>query len=395
MPAPLTGIKIVDFTRYQNGPHATLMLADLGAEIIKVEMPGNGDPGRALGRQPDGFCAYFEGLNRGKKSMTLNLLKPESREIVRKLVEGADVLTENFRPGFLDSIGLGYEVVRQWNPKIIFATNSGFGPRGEWRERGSFDVVAQGMSGAMVSNGGGPGNEPVSLPWGLADQVGSMFFAYGIVGAVLARERYGVGQKIDVSQLGAMLSLQSFSLVSFLHNKRQMTRTSNRPANPVFAPYKAADEVWLTIGVLDPKDWPKLCTALGRADLIDDERTKDAFARAINGDFLREELTNTIMTRPRRHWLDALIALEVPCGPVHDYEGVYNDPQIWENGYLVKAPHPQFPDYTAIGLPVVFGETPGEVTGGAPELGQHTEEVLLELGYTWEQMETLRTAGVI
>jgi CoA:oxalate CoA-transferase len=215
MPAPLTGIKVVDFTRYQNGPHATLMLADLGAEVIKVEMPGNGDPGRSLGRQPDGFCAYFEGLNRSKKSITLNLLKPESRDIVRRLVESADVLTENFRPGFLDSIGFGYDVVREWNPKIIFATNSGFGPRGEWRERGSFDVVAHGMSGAMISNGGGPGNEPVSLPWGLADQVEHVLRLWhrGAVARSSTSRR-----KIDVSQLGAMLSLQSFSLVGFLQS---------------------------------------------------------------------------------------------------------------------------------------------------------------------------------
>jgi crotonobetainyl-CoA:carnitine CoA-transferase CaiB-like acyl-CoA transferase len=192
-----------------------------------------------------------------------------------------------------------------------------------------------------------------------------------------------------------MLSLQSFSLVGYLHNKRQMTRTSNRPANPVFAPYKAADEKWMTIGVLDPKDWRKLCRAFGRDDLIEDERTKDAFARAQNADFLREELANTVARKPRQEWLEALIALEVPCGPVHDYEGVASDPQIWANEYLVKPPHPNFPDYTAIGLPVFFSETPGAVTGGAPELGQHTEEVLLELGFSWEDLEGLRRAEVI
>src|SRR5687767_11257410 len=160
MKGPLDGIKVLDFTRYQNGPHATVMLSDMGADVLKVETPAGGDLGRALGIGKDGFCSYFEALNRGKKSITLDLRQEEAREVVHRLVRVYDVLTENFRPGFLDSVGLGYEELQKVNPKLIYATNSGFGPRGEWRERGSFDVVSQGMSGAMVSMGGGPGMEP-------------------------------------------------------------------------------------------------------------------------------------------------------------------------------------------------------------------------------------------
>lgn len=394
MPAPLEGIKILDFTRYQNGPHATVMLSDMGAEIIKVEMPGDGDPGRSLGRQPDGFCAYFEGHDRGKKSITLNLYKPQAREIVYKLVEKVDVLTENFRPGFLDKLGFGYDVLKEINPRLIYATNSGFGPKGAWRDRGSFDVVAQGMGGLMIAQGGGPGCEPQSVRIGAADQVGSIVFAYGIMTALLARERFGIGQKLDVSQLGALMTLQASMMTGFLRTRVQPQRRG-RGYNPTFAWYQASDGEWLTVGVLDPKHWPRMCRALGREDLIDDERCATPQARVTNAEWLIEELERTFRQKPRQHWIDALVAEDVPCGPVYDYAGVAGEPQFWENGYLVEVPHPHFGKIGMVGIPVLLSETPGRVQGPAPELGQNTEEVLLDLGYTWEQIETLRIDEVI
>ncbi|MBI2761297.1 MAG: CoA transferase [Chloroflexi bacterium] len=394
MPAPLEGIRVLDFTRYQNGPHATVMLSDMGADILKVEAPDEGDPGRSLGRRPDGFCAYFEGHDRGKRSITLNLRKPEAREIVHRLVEQTDVVTENFRPGFLDKLGLGYDELREVNPRLIYATNSGFGPKGPWRERGSFDIVAQGMGGIMVAQGGGPGLEPQNIRIGVADQVGSMIFAYGIMAALVARERYGVGQKLDVSQLGAMMTLQASMMTGFLHTRVQPQRRG-RAYNPTFGHYQAGDQQWLTVGVLDPKHWPRMCNALGRADLIDDERTATAAARVQNADWLMDELVRTFLQQPRDVWIEALVAQDVPCGPVYDYAGVAAEPQFWENGYLVDVPHAQFGTIGMVGIPVQLSETPGRVQGPAPELGQHTEEVLLRLGYTWEQMEALRIDGVI
>jgi crotonobetainyl-CoA:carnitine CoA-transferase CaiB-like acyl-CoA transferase len=394
MPAPLEGIKILDFTRFQNGPHATVMLSDMGADVLKVERPGEGDPGRALGRQPDGFCGYFEALDRGKRSMTLDLGTEQGREIVFKLVEGSDVVTENFRPGVMDGLGIGYEHLGKVNPRLIYATNSGFGPKGPWSERGSFDIVAQGMSGSMISQGGGPGSEPVHIGWGLADQVGSMVFAYGIMTALLARERHGVGQKIDVSQLGAMMTLQALGLTGFLHTGTQLVRTG-RAISPTFTYYQASDGEWLTIGVLTPKHWPLLCHALERDDLLTDVRSAEPFARAENREWLMEELAGAIGKRPRQHWLDALVANDVPCGPVYDYAGVTADSQFWDNGYLVELDHPHFEGHRVVGIPVQLSETPGGVQGPAPELGQHTEQVLLDLGYEWPEIEALRDGGVI
>ena len=394
MPAPLDGVKVVDFTRYQNGPHATAMLADMGAEVLKVEMRGNGDPGRQLGVGADGFCSYFEALNRGKRSMTLDLRAEGALEIVRKLVAEADVLAENFRPGYLDSIGLGYEDLRGANPRLIYATNSGFGPEGEWARRGSFDVVAQGMSGAMVALGGGPGERPITAPWGLADQTGSIMFAYGIVTALLARERYGVGQKIDVSQLGAMLTLQALSIQAYLHSKTQPVLKPGKSFSATFSWYQCGDGEWLTVGVLDPKFWPVLCGVLEREDLVEDSRSADPFQRRDNEEWLRGELAEAFLARSRDEWIERLAAGKVPCGPVYDYAQVAEDEHFWLNGYLQEAPHQHFEEHHVVGIPVSFSETGTRVESAAPELGQNTEEVLLGLGYDWGDIERLHDAGV-
>lgn len=394
MAAPLDGVKVVDFTRYQNGPHATAMLADMGAEVLKVEMPGNGDPGRQLGVGADGFCSYFEALNRGKRSMTLDLRAEGALEIVRKLVSEADVLAENFRPGYLDSIGLGYEDLRGANPRLIYATNSGFGPEGEWARRGSFDVVAQGMSGAMVALGGGPGERPITAPWGLADQTGSIMFAYGIVTALLARERYGVGQKIDVSQLGAMLTLQALSIQAYLHSKTQPVLKPGKSFSATFSWYQCGDGEWLTVGVLDPKFWPVLCGVLEREDLVEDSRSADPFQRRDNEEWLRGELAEAFLARSRDEWIERLAAGKVPCGPVYDYAQVAEDEHFWLNGYLQEAPHQHFEEHHVVGIPVSFSETGTRVESAAPELGQNTEEVLLGLGYDWGEIERLHDAGV-
>jgi CoA:oxalate CoA-transferase len=395
MTVPLEGIKVLDFTRYQNGPHGTAMLADMGADVLKVELPGDGDPGRSIGRLPDGFSAYFEALNRGKRSIVLDLRSAEGQEIVRRLIPEVDVVVENFRPGVMDGFGIGYEQIKESNARLIYAINSGFGPTGEWSDRGSFDHISQGMSGAMISQGGGPGNVPMSVSWGLADQVGGMTLAYGVMTALLARERFGMGQKIDVSQLGAMLSVQGFMLVAYLHTREQPQRTPGVSQNPTFSWYLAGDGEWLTIGVLDPKNWPKLCHCLDRDDLVEDARAADPFARVEHGEWLTGELRTAFATKPREEWLTLLSAAGVPCGPIYDYEGVAAEQQHWQNGYLIELEHPHFPGHQTVGIPVHLSETPGVVRGPAPELGQQTEEVLLELGYQWSEIEELHDRGVI
>jgi len=390
MPAPLEGITVLDFTRYQNGPHATVMLSDMGARVIKVEQPNEGDPGRWLGRQPDGFCGYFEALDRGKESITLDLRNEQAKEIVFQLVERVDVVTENFRRGVMDRLGIGYEALRERNPQIIYAMNSGFGPQGPLANLPSFDIVAQGISGAMAGMAGEDG-VPTQLPWGLADQVGSMVFAYGIVTGIAARELHGVGQRIDVSQMGAMATLQTLSIVRYLHTGEQGARFRN----PLFTAYEASDGRWLTIGVLTPKWWGGLCTALDRTDLITDERFAEPFARFEHRDELSSQFVSIFRTRPRDEWLRALEEHDVPCGPVYDYEELSAEQQFWDNDYLVELDHPLFEGHRTVGIPVAFSETQPRVQGPAPELGADNAAVLSELGYDADAIADLAANGVI
>jgi crotonobetainyl-CoA:carnitine CoA-transferase CaiB-like acyl-CoA transferase len=390
MPAPLEGITVLDFTRYQNGPHATVMLSDMGARVIKVERPHEGDPGRWLGRQEDGFCGYFEALDRGKESITIDLSTDQGKEIVYRLAARVDVVTENFRTGVMDRLGLGYEMLRERNPRIIYAMNSGFGPEGPMAALPSFDIVAQGVSGAMATMADADGR-PIQIPWGLADQVGSMVFAYGIVTGIAARELHGVGQRIDVSQMGAMATLQTLSIVRYLHTGEQAARFNN----PVFTAYEGSDGLWLTIGVLTPQWWEPLCTALDRLDLTTDDRFAEPFARLEHREELRAELASTFRTRQRDEWLVLLAAQDVPSGPVHDYAAVASEPQFWDNDYLVEIDHPLFERHRTVGIPVAFSETPARVQGPAPELGNATASILGELGYDTDAIADLAAAEVI
>ena len=388
---PRKGLKVLDFTQFQNGPSGTVMLSDMGADVLKIERPGDGDPGRALGLRPDGFCGYFEAHDRGKRSMTVDLKTSEGIRLIHQLAVDADIVTENFRPGVMDRLGVGYEALKATNPQIIYAENSGFGPVGPYAERTCFDIVAQGLSGAMLSLGGGIDSVPVQGPWGLADQVGGIIFAYGIVLAVVARERFGVGQRVDGSQIGAMMTLQAGSVVPYLHTNIQPDRFNN----PVFAAYQTSDDKWLTIGILTPKWWPALCLAIEREDLMIDERSESPFARHENRDWLHAELGKAFKKLPEATLLQRLNDSDVPCAPVLDYEGVANESQFWDNGYLVDLEHSKFENHRTVGIPIALSETPGRVQGPAPEYSNDTEAVLTRLGYDGSQIEELRQHGVI
>ena len=300
------------------------------------------------------------------------------------------MVTENFRPGVMDRLGIGYEALRERNPRIIYAMNSGFGPVGPMAGLPCFDIVAQGISGAMVGMAD-PDGVPVQIPWGLADQVGSMVFAYGIVTGIAARELHGIGQRIDVSQMGAMATLQTLSIVRNLHTAQQAARFKN----PIFTTYQASDGLWLTIGVLTPQWWDSLCTALDRVDLTTDERFAEPFARFENRDALVDELASTIRSKPRDEWLRAFEEHDVPSGPVHDYAAVVTEQQFWENDYLVEIDHPLFEGHRTVGAPVAFSETKPGLQGPAPDLGDANATVLGELGYDADAIADLAAAGVI
>ncbi|MFN8507566.1 MAG: CoA transferase [Dehalococcoidia bacterium] len=393
MPGPLDGIRILDFTRYQQGPYATVMLSDLGADVLKVEEPARGDLGRSLGLQPDGWCSYFEAHNRNKRSLTVDLRKPDGREIVYKLIPEVDVVADNFRPGTMARYGLDYDSLVKINPAIITASASGFGPKGPHAFDPSFDIIGQGMGGIMSNQGGGPDEPPQSTLSGLADQVGAMVFALGICSAVVAKERQGIGQHVDVSLLGSQVALQALQLTGFLRGERQ--GPSPQRLNPVFTYFPSADGLYLTIGILDPKWWPNLCQALECPELLTDARFLTARDRQVNRLDLLGELDRAFRLRPREENLRRLKAADVPSGPVHDYLAVSKEQQVLDNEYIVTLPHPSLGPVRVVNSPIRMSRNQVGAQRTAPELGQHTEEVLLALGYDWDKIAAMKEAGTI
>ena len=393
MPGPLEGVRILDFTRYQQGPYATVMLSDLGADVVKVEEPRDGDPGRSLGLQPDGWCSYFQALNRNKRSITIDIRTPEGQEVVKRLIHEFDVVTENFRPGMMKKCGLSHDDLAAVNPRIITASATGFGGEGPHATRPSFDIIGQAMSGMMYNHSGAGAGMPVQLGGGLADQVGAMVFALGITSAIIAREKQGIGQHVDVSLLGSQIALQTLQIQGFLRTGNQ-TPPPQR-VNATFSHYQAKDGLWFVVGILDPKWWPRLCKVMEREDLIDHELFAAPQGRYRNREALLEELDSVFAMQPRAEWLRRLVEADIPNGPVNDYEAMTHEPQVIANRYLETVDHPSLGPVGMVGSPIrmTVSETGPKAT--APEHGQHTFEVLLAAGYTAVELDALRAAGAI
>lgn len=395
-PRPLEGIAILDFTRFQQGPQATQMLADMGARVIKIEEPGRGEAGRRLWRDGDGFSGLFEAFNRGKRSLTLNLRHPEAKTIVYQLSAQADVVAENFRRGTMERLGFGYDRLSRENPQLIYASASGYGPRGPMAERPSYDLIGMAMGGIMVASGGGPQREPRQPFWGLADASGAIMFAYGIVLALLTRERHGIGQQVDVSLLGTQLALQSPDLTYYLrtgHDAPDRGRSRNFPTFGHFETARPGE--YVALGMLDPRQWPDACAVLELEELAEDERFASARSRNQHRDELEPLLEAAFRRFPREELIDSFNARGIPCGPVHAYKDVVQEPQLFANDYIVPREHPRFGTVQVLGLPVHLSRTPGAIGSPAPEPGQHADEVLRELGYGDAEITTLRNEGAI
>ncbi len=402
-PMPLEGIRIVDWTIWQQGPVATTMLADLGADVIKIEERVGGDPGRGivamsgvdLGNRPN---FYFEANNRNKKSLTLDLKQPEAIEIVKKLVAGSDVFVQNFRKGVAGKLGLDYESLRACNERLIYANATGYGPEGPESGDPSFDQLGLARSGIMLA-AGEPDMPPLAVAGGVADQMGAIMLAYGVLAALLARERCGVGQQVDASHLGSMMALQGLSVSACLMMGFALPRSFRSQAgNPLWNHYRCQDDQWICLGMLQPdRYWADLCEAVGRPELAEDERFADMRARSQNAAAAVAELDATFASKPRQAWLKIL--REHPGDFIFTLVNSVNDlpadPQVQANDYVVDFDHPQCGTIQMLGMPVRLSETPGRVRTPAPEFGQHTEEVLLELGYDWEQIGELREREVI
>lgn len=388
---PLSGIRVLDFTRYQQGPFATVMLGDMGAEVWKVEEPGGGDYGRRMWREPDGYSAFWEALNRGKQSICIDLRKADGVEAALRLGEICDVVVENFRAGTMERWGLGYGAFQARNPRIVYGQATGWGTEGPLAEFPSFDQISQAYSGFAQHAGGGPGTRPeIPIP-GVADQSGGMNFAFGIVAALFARERTGEGQRVEVSLLGTQLALQAPEIQHTIHTGEERARDLR--AAPTVGHYECSDGRWVMVVGIDQKFWPRLMSALGLEELIDDARFARGYGRYSNRQELEGLIETAFRSQPAAHWLARLRDADHPASIVQSYVDMANDEQALANGYIVENAHPKLGSQKVVGLHVKMSATPGKVGAAAPELGTFTRQALAQAGVTDAEIEALLASG--
>jgi crotonobetainyl-CoA:carnitine CoA-transferase CaiB-like acyl-CoA transferase len=392
---PLDGIRVLDLSRILAGPYCSMLLSDFGAEIIKVENPDKGDDTRAYGPPfVDGESVYFMSINRGKRSLTLNLKSPEGLEILKKLISRSDVLLENFRRDFLQRIGFGYEEVAKLNPKIIYASVTGYGHTGPWADRPGYDLAIQGQGGIM-SLTGDPNGSPYKTGTSLADITAGIYATLGILLALQARNRTGRGQKVDVSLLDGQISFLTYQAGIYFGTGKSPTRKGNQ--HPTIVPYETfkARDRYFNLAVGNDRLWAQFCDLVGRPEL----KTHDKFAtnpkRVQNHDELYPVLQKLFADKPADEWLALFEKNGIPCGPIFSVAEVLEHPQVRAREMVVERPHPKLGKVKMTGVPVKLSDTPGEAMTAPPLLGQHTDEVLKEMGYSAETIRELRKNKVI
>jgi crotonobetainyl-CoA:carnitine CoA-transferase CaiB-like acyl-CoA transferase len=393
--APLDGVRLIDFTRILAGPFASMCLGDMGAEVIKIEEPGKGDDTRGWPPFVGGEATYFLSVNRSKKSLTLNLKAAEARALLKKLIAKSDVVLENFRPGTMERLGVGYEALRAVNPRLVYCSISGFGESGPESHRPGYDLIVQGEAGLMDITGF-PDGPPVKVGNSIADLVAGMSAAQGITLALLARERTGRGQKVEIGMLDVMASLLTYQAGLYWNAGGRPTRRGNQ--HPSIVPYEVfqAKDAYLTLGVANNSLWEKTCRALGREDLARDPRFDTEANRVTNRDVLIPMLNELLGARPADEWLARLEQAGVPAGKIKTVAEVCESPHLAARGMVVKLPHPKAGEITVMGVPVRLWETPGSASVPPPLLGQHTEEILTRLlRMPKAKVEKLRAAGVV
>lgn len=379
----LDGIRVVDLTRVLSGPFCTMLLADLGADVIKVEGP-EGDPTRTIGAGREGLSWYFAAFNRNKRSILLDLKRSADREVLARLIETADVLVENFRPGVLEAMGFPQARLEALNPRLLICSINGFGSVGPYRDRPAFDFVAQAMSGFMATNGveGGP---PMRAAAPLTDLAAGLYGALAILAGLRARDRTGRGQRVEATMLGSMLSLLGYLTPEYLATGRPPPRTGND--HPILAPYGlfATADREIAIAPANEGIVRKLFAELGLEALLEDPRYAVNAERVKRREELRAAIEAVLVREPAQRWIARLNAAGVPCGPVNGLAEALADPQVEALGMLLEVEHPGHGVVRMTGFPLRLERTPCAVRRPAPELGEHTGEVLAELGIAREE----------
>lgn len=404
---PLQGVRVIEWAMWHNGPAAGYMLGDLGAEVIKIEHPVEGDAARGVATMsgapmflPGGRSTVFEGANRSKKSITLNLQTEKGREAAYRLVEKSDVFFTNFRQSVTRKLKLDYPDLSRINPRIIYAYNTGYGLKGEDAELRAFDQLAQARTGMMWAAGDRDLQEPQIVQGAVMDQNGATMLAFAIVTALLVRERQGIGQQIDVSLFGSAIHLQAVNINTSIWQGRAIPRHSrSRSRNALDNHYRCADGQWLRLAESQSdRFWLEFCNAMGAEGLSQDPRFATSEGRRLNYAELVPVLDKVFASKPRDEWLRLFKekACQFARGPVNAIEDLANDPQALVNDYIVEFDHPTMGRVKTVNLPIHFEKTPVAIQCPPPEFGQNTEEVLLEVaGYSWEEIAQMRADGIL
>jgi len=395
MAKPLHGIKVLDMTRVLAGPFCTMVLQDLGAEVLKVEMPGTGDDSRHFGPFREGRSLYFMSINRGKRSMTLNLKSDAAREVFRRLVKESDVLVENFRPGVMEKLGLGYEELQKINPRLIYAASSGYGHTGPESRKPAYDILAQ-AEGGLMSVTGWPGGAPTRVGCSIGDITAALFAANGVLAALYQRQITGVGQKVDVAMLDSQVAILENALARYQVTGEPPGPLGNRhPTITPFQAYKTADD-YIVVAVGNDALWQAFCPAAGRPELAADPLFLTNKDRTDNRDALNAILEPLFASRPSDEWMDLLERAKIPHSRINTIDKVMTHPQVLARTMIVTVDDPVAGTVKIAGNPIKMTSIPEEPTRPRiPELGEHTVEVLTSLGFSAAEIESLRARGAI
>jgi crotonobetainyl-CoA:carnitine CoA-transferase CaiB-like acyl-CoA transferase len=392
-PASLSGVRILDLTRVLSGPFCTMLLGDLGADVIKVEAP-EGDPVRAQGAERDGLSWYFAAFNRNKRSLRLDLRQAEGRAVLTRLIERADVLVENFRPGVLARLGFDDARLRALRPSLVTCSINGFGSSGPYRDRPAFDFIAQAMSGFMSVNGG-PDDPPLRSGLPISDLIAGLYAALAITASLHRVRASGLGERAEVSLTNGLVSMLAYIATDYFATGRVPPRAGND--HPISAPYGLFPTRDGQIALAPPGDafFGRLADALGESALKTDPLYATSAARVANRPRINAIVAGKLAAQSTAHWVAVLNAAGVPCGPVHSVDQVFADPQIVAQAMVMDVPHPGHGVVRMPGFPMKFAEAPCTVRLPAPELGGDSDAVLAELGYDAPAREALRQAGVV
>lgn len=394
---PLSDVTVLDLSRVLAGPYCTMMLGDLGAEVIKVERPGIGDETRQWG-PPDagGEAAYYLCVNRNKRGLTVNLKVPEGQEIIRQLAKKSDVVIENYKVGTLQKMGLGYEDLEKNNPGLIYCSITGFGQNGPYKDKPGYDFMIQGMGGIM-SFTGDPDGPPMKVGVAIVDITAGLFACSSILAALRHREKTKRGQYIDISLLDSMIAWLANVGSNYLISHEIPIRYGNGHPNIVpYEPFNTKDGTYIILAVGNDKQWQKFCAFAGMDALASDPRFATNPQRVRNRKALIPIIADIMLNRPGAEWLRELDSLQIPCGPINTLDKVFSDPQVLARDMVAEVPHPTAKTVKMVPSPMKLYETPCEITRHPPLLGEHTDEILKEtFGYNSKKIEELRQNGVI